>query len=305
MPTTIRAMTLTGNAKDESRPGPVTKSEVTTMAKRRGPDSKRWAPLVLSKVFAAVALVAATGWSSAGVARALPDDVDRVAAGAARAVIGSAGLTQPVAASEELKGLLRVDAAQCADRVAGSWFRMIQPGGGPDGPYVQNSDSTCADQTYSPLAPGKDGGLSTAGYQPQPEPPYDAGGNGMADRIVQPQGFFGVKFAAATNEKDPQTGMAVPLPKVTHDGSGKLGGDLRAFAAAYQSQHFNQGAPKPAGPPRALPPWPRGRTTPPRRRSRSSGLARSSAAPSTSSPACGTSKEPSSRRHRPRRPRPR
>src|SRR6266540_4108612 len=31
------------------------------------------------------------------------------------------------------------------------------------------------------------------------------------------------------------------------DGAGKLSADLRAFAAAYQGQHFNQGAPKPDG----------------------------------------------------------
>jgi hypothetical protein len=165
-------------------------------------------------------------------------------------VLGGAGWIGTgvaVAAGEDLKGLFRVDAAQCAQEVKGSYFRMIQPGGGPDGPYVQNSDSTCADQTYSPLAPGRDGGLSTNGYQPQPDPPFDAQGNGMADRIVQPQGFFGVHFALASNATDPQTGMAVPVPKITTDGAGKLGGDLRALAAAYNRQHFNQGAPKPDG----------------------------------------------------------
>jgi hypothetical protein len=89
--------------------------------------------------------------------------------------------------------------------------------------------------------------LSTAAYQPQPNPPFDAGNGGVNDKITMPKEFFGAKFATATNQTDPQTSVATTLPVITHDGSGKLSGDLRAFAAAYQGQHFNQGAPKPDG----------------------------------------------------------
>jgi hypothetical protein len=37
------------------------------------------------------------------------------------------------------------------------------------------------------------------------------------------------------------------VPVINVDAAGKLSGDVRAFAAAWQSQHFNQGSPKPDG----------------------------------------------------------
>ncbi|MEW6477719.1 MAG: hypothetical protein AB1679_36200 [Actinomycetota bacterium] len=161
---------------------------------------------------------------------------------------GPEGPTIPVAGGEALKGLFKLDPASCASGAAkGSYFRMIQPGGGPNGPYVENNTSACGDKTYTDLAPGKDGGLSTMGYQPQPNPPFDSSNGGTNDKITLPKEFFGTRFASATNPKDPQTEKEVPAPSITHDGKGKLSGDLRSFAAAWQGQHFNQGAPKPDG----------------------------------------------------------
>jgi hypothetical protein len=124
---------------------------------------------------------------------------------------------------------------------------MIQPGGNADsGPFVQNTDSPCRDKTYTPLAPGTDGGLITGRHQANPDPAFDSSGGGRAERITRPQKFYGVDFATATNATDPQTGADVPAPEVSH-GSGRLSGDLRAFAASWNNQHFNQGAPKPDG----------------------------------------------------------
>ena len=158
------------------------------------------------------------------------------------------GPIRPVAGGQALKGLFKLDPASCASGPAkGSYFRMIQPGGGPNGPFIENNTSACGDKTYTDLTPGRDGGLSTMGYQPQPDPPFDANGAGTNDKITQPKEFFGAKFATATNPKDPQTGTNVPAPSLVSDGAGHLSGDLRAFAAAYQRQHFNQGAPKPDG----------------------------------------------------------
>jgi hypothetical protein len=172
--------------------------------------------------------------------------------GVVATLIGDVGLVpapaQPAAAGEALKGLFKLDPASCASGPAkGSYFRMIQPGGGATGPFIENNTSACGDKTFTDLAPGRDGGLSTMGHQPQPEPPFDASGGGTNDKITVPKAFFGANFATATNPKDPQTGQGVPLPSITHDGGGRLSGDLRAFAAAYQGQHFNQGAPKPDG----------------------------------------------------------
>lgn len=154
------------------------------------------------------------------------------------------------ASGERLEGAFGIDPGQCEGGpvTGGSYFRMVQPGGSPDsGPYVENGDSPCGDDSYTPLRPGSDGGLVTGGYQPHPDPAFDGSGNALADRITRPQSFFGTRFSTATNPTDPQTGTEVRAPEVIHDGAGGLGGDLRAFAAAWNGQHFNQGAPKPDG----------------------------------------------------------
>jgi hypothetical protein len=50
----------------------------------------------------------------------------------------------------------------------------------------------------------------------------------------------------STNETDPASGDSTKTPTITADG-GTLTGDLDAFAAAWNNQQFNQGAPKPDG----------------------------------------------------------
>jgi hypothetical protein len=200
-----------------------------------------------------VAAAVLTVLVTTGASIAPPEDaITRVLtdpAGLAGELAGDAGLlpAQPVAAGEQLKGLFKLDPAACGSgAVKGTYFRMIQPGGTHNGPWVENNDSVCADKTYTDLAPGKDGGLSTANHQPNPEPAFDGGGSGTNDRVTQPKGFFGTKFATSTNPKDPQTGGNAPVPSIMNDG-GKLSGNLSAFAAAWNRQHFNQGAPKPDG----------------------------------------------------------
>ncbi|MBW3536550.1 MAG: hypothetical protein KY395_02100 [Actinobacteria bacterium] len=145
-----------------------------------------------------------------------------------------------------LVGTFRISAGRCSAGVSGSYFRMIQPGGSSAGPFVSNNDSPCANKSYTALRPGSDGGLVTGAYQPQAEPPFDSSGNGRSARITAPQRFYGVDFATATNPTDPQTGAKVSQPEIHVDGT-KLTGDVRAFAAAWNNQHFNQGAPKPDG----------------------------------------------------------
>lgn len=161
------------------------------------------------------------------------------------------GTTDTTAASgpQELVGLFKIDAGTCTDAgvTAGSSFRMVQGGGTLDaGPFVPNGDSTCGDKTWNPILAGTDGGLKTGEFQPFDDPPFDATGNATTEKIAKTVKFFAVGFAVGTNEKDPQTGAAATAPKITADG-GKLTGDLRAFAAAWNKQHFNQGSPKPDG----------------------------------------------------------
>lgn len=160
-----------------------------------------------------------------------PQTAAATSAGAVRAMVGT----------------FKLAAATCSGSVKGSYFRMIQPGGSATGPFVSNSDSPCSDSTYTPMSAGTDLGLKTGTFQAQPSPAFDGSGNGRAGRITKPQKFFGTDFASATNATDPQTGTKVTAPVIQVDGSGRLTGDLRAFAASWNGQHFNQGAPKPDG----------------------------------------------------------
>jgi hypothetical protein len=151
--------------------------------------------------------------------------------------------------SQELVGLFRMTAGKCdgGPVSSGSYFRMVQPGGTvPAGPFVINGDSPCGDKTWTPLSPGNDGGLRTGRHQPHPTPAFDPSGNAVASAIARPQAWFAVRFALATNPRDPQTGTTVAPPRVTASGSA-MSGDLRAWAAAWNGQHFNQGSPKPDG----------------------------------------------------------
>lgn len=157
---------------------------------------------------------------------------------------------EQIAQAGELVGLFRIEPGTCDANggvTAGSYFKMIEVGGvAGDGPFVKNGDSPCGDKSFSPLLPGDAGGLLTGEFQPTPDPAFDEAGSGTAAAITKPTPFFGVAFANATNEKDPQTGKAAVAPMIRHEG-GTLSGDMSAFAAAWNGQHFNQGAPKPGG----------------------------------------------------------
>ena len=155
-------------------------------------------------------------------------------------------LSQSSSNSAALVGTFRIAAGECSASRSGSFFRMIQPGGSASGPFVTNSDSPCGDKSYTPLRPGSDGGLVTRTFQSQPAAPFDGAGNGKSARITAPAKFYGVDFATATNATDPQTGVKVTPPEIEVSGT-VLSGDLRAFAASWNNQHFNQGAPKPDG----------------------------------------------------------
>jgi len=169
----------------------------------------------------------------------------------AATILGFVAAGPPASAATKgtpLKGLFTIVAgASGPSGVTGSYFRMVQPGGTvAAGPFLPNASSAAADKTYTLLAPGTAGGLITGTYQPAPNPPFDAAGNGLAAAIVKPTAFFGVQFAVATNKNDPQTGSATHVPTITAAKRG-LSGDLDAVGVDYGKQHFNQGAPKPDG----------------------------------------------------------
>jgi hypothetical protein len=156
------------------------------------------------------------------------------------------GAAAPAGAADELIGTFRVTPGSCSGGASGSYFRMILPTGTTKGPWVDNADSTCGDHTYTLLSPGTDGGLVTGSHQPAPAPGFDANGNSLAVKVIRPVRFFGVSFSASSNPTDLQTQASVPAPTLRADG-GALSGDLRSFAATWNDQAFNQGAPKPDG----------------------------------------------------------
>jgi hypothetical protein len=146
----------------------------------------------------------------------------------------------------KLVGLFRLTpGAVQGDQLSGTWFRMLQPDADPKtGPYMVNGDSPADGGQATLLAPGRSGGFRTDGYQSQPTPAFDGGGNSLANAITEPTGFFGVKFSISTNNVDPQTKTEVAPPTVFDD-DGRLTADLSAWAASWNNQDFNQGAPKP------------------------------------------------------------
>jgi hypothetical protein len=146
----------------------------------------------------------------------------------------------------ELVGLFRLDAGTFdGGELAGTYFRMLQPGADiEEGPYMENGDSPADGGQATLLQPGTSGGLRSGGYQSEPSPGFDGGGNALADAITVPTKWFGVAFSISTNPTDPQTQTEVPPPTVVLK-DGKLTADLSAWAASWNNQEFNQGAPKP------------------------------------------------------------
>lgn len=146
----------------------------------------------------------------------------------------------------ELVGLFRLTAgAVNGDAITGTYFRMLQPGGNAkNGPYMVNGDSPADKGEATLLAPGTSGGLRTGGYQSQPAPGFDGGGNSLSDAINAPVKWFGVNFSISTNRVDKQTKTEVPPPTVLVR-DGKLTADVSSWAASWNNQEFNQGAPKP------------------------------------------------------------
>lgn len=154
------------------------------------------------------------------------------------------GASEPSPRSDSLTGVFGIDAGTCTK---GSTFRMVQPGGKTSsGPFVENSDSPCPDRTSTPLRGGSDGGLKAGAYQEVASPAFDANGNGTAAALTAPQKWFAVDFALSTNHKDPQSSARASAPRLVVN-DGRITGDLRAFAASWNGQHFNQGSPKPDG----------------------------------------------------------
>ena len=147
-----------------------------------------------------------------------------------------------------LVGTFGLVAGKCTSATpTGTYFRMIQPGGTvAKGKYFSNPDSSCPDKSFTVERPGSDGGLITGTFQPNPAKAFDAHGDALANRIVEPDSFTAIQFAVSTNSTDPQTRKKVNPPHIVNK-DGKLSGQISAWSAAWNNLYFNQGSPKPDG----------------------------------------------------------
>lgn len=159
---------------------------------------------------------------------------------------------QASAAKQQLIGTFLIDPGKAVAKsggykVSGSYFRMVYPKGDPKkGPFFLNTNSRSPDQSYTLFVPGIDKGLRTGSFQPQPSPAFAPNGFALANRIVQPLLFAGIKFSLSTAPTDAQAGVKVGPPTITANGR-RLSGDLRGFTASWNKIYFNQGSPKPEG----------------------------------------------------------
>ncbi len=158
----------------------------------------------------------------------------------------SASGNNPGDGARDLVGLFRLTPGVSAGvQLTGTWFKMLQPGANIDtGPYMVNADSSADGGQATLLQPGTAGGFRSGGYQSEPTPAFDTGGNSNAAAITTPTKFFGVKFSISTNPVDPQTQTKVAPPTVELKGD-KLVADMSSWAASWNNQNFNQGSPKP------------------------------------------------------------
>lgn len=180
----------------------------------------------------------------------------RPAAGAVALGVAAAlaltGAAPAAAAKKQLVGTFKIAPGKSVRKggtikVTGSYFRMIYPKGSPKkGPFFLNPNSKALDKTYTLFSPGIDKGLRTGQFQEQPTPAFAPNGFALANRIVKPLPFAGIKFSLSTASPDAQGGLKVGAPRIWVDGR-KLGGDLRSFTASWNKIYFNQGAPKPNG----------------------------------------------------------
>jgi hypothetical protein len=146
---------------------------------------------------------------------------------------------------ELLQGTFRILPGSCTGgEASGSWFRLAQPNGTVQrGPFFENPDSACSDQTYTLLSPGTDGGLVSGAFQPRPSDPFSATGNSRAGRIIEPVRFGSVLFGLTTQRVDAETRRRVKAPAIRVSGR-RLTGNLQALTAEWNDQFFNQGSPK-------------------------------------------------------------
>jgi hypothetical protein len=125
----------------------------------------------------------------------------------------------PALAAQTLNGVFHIN--------SGSYIRMGLPSGG----FFKNPYSKSSNKSYTLITSGSGGGIRTGVVQRAPSPAFDSHGNSLANSIIAPTNFTGIKFGVYTSA----------APTVTVSG-GKLTARLRHWYAQWNKQTFQQGS---------------------------------------------------------------
>jgi len=125
----------------------------------------------------------------------------------------------PGLAAQQLHGVFHIG--------AGSYIRMGTPSGG----FFSNPYSKDANKTYTTFLSGGGGGIRTDVAQNAPSPAFDSHGNSLANSIITPTNFTGIRFGVITTLQ----------PKFLLSGH-RITGYLRHLYAQWNKQTFYQGS---------------------------------------------------------------
>jgi hypothetical protein len=182
-----------------------------------------------------------------------PRNVRRTATGlaglsiSAVAAVALIGAPSQAASTRAMNGTFKLAAGKFSGgKASGTYFRMITGRSGGKTQYLSNPDSRSRDKSYTLGRPGKDGGLATGRFQPDPSPAFDGKGNARANRIIKPEAYTAIRFSVATLKKDPQSKKTSAVTSASVNGR-RITLRVPGYTAEWNKQYFNQGAPKPDG----------------------------------------------------------
>lgn len=124
----------------------------------------------------------------------------------------------PGLAAQQLGGVFHIG--------PGSYIRMGLPSGG----FFSNPYSKASNKTYTPFLSGVGGGIRAGVAQTAPSPAFDRHGNSLANSIITPTNFTGIRF-----------GIVTTVPPTFYVSGNRLTGHLRNLYAEWNKQTFRQG----------------------------------------------------------------
>jgi hypothetical protein len=124
----------------------------------------------------------------------------------------------PGLAAQQLGGVFHIG--------AGSYIRMGTPSGG----FFSNPYSKDSNKTYTTFVSGVGGGIHAGVAQNAPSPAFDSHGNSLANSIITPTSFTGIRF-----------GVITTVPPTFYVSGNQLSAHIRNLYAEWNKQTFRQG----------------------------------------------------------------